>query len=286
MWNLNNSSSAGHGLEVINHNGSVTINRAKVDGNAGGGAIINNRLGTAGVTITNSSFNNNVSDTVEHVGGLTIATRGALNLTGITTYGNTGGEPGLFIQQSGTLIIKNSVSAGNGGPGIANTTAFDDPIANFTLQNVTASNNAVGIALTTKGNITLSGVHADGNGAYNAFFNTCQAAAGECTWLGSGKVTISNSSFNDGGEHPYSLYINARGAITLTNVSSSGATGAVFDPKGAELHTEYSQLVSPIKITNGWFDGNDDIGLDVYSKGVVTLSKVSTSGNSLVWRLD
>ncbi len=106
---LNNSSATGHGLEVINHNGSVTINRAKVDGNAGGGALIDNRLGTAGVTITNSSFNNNVSDMIGHVGGLSIATRGTVSLTGVTVYGNTGGEPGLFIHQSSTLSIKNSV---------------------------------------------------------------------------------------------------------------------------------------------------------------------------------
>ncbi len=271
----------GMGISITNHNGSVTINRAKVDGNADGGALIDNRLGTAGVTITNSSFNNNVSDVTVHAGGLAIATRGSVNLTGVTAYGNTGGEPGLFIQQSGALSIKNSVFSNNAGYGINNTYAWlgTIPTASITLSNVVMENNTNGNQFFTKGAVSFTGVTANNNGA-RTFIETCNQIAGVCDWAGSGTVTIKNSFFDGNAGNSYGLYVVARGAITLTNVSASNTTDAVSAPGGAYLDNGYSQLAVPVKVTTGWFDGNEYHGLTIYSKGVVTLSKISASYNT------
>ncbi len=104
-------------------------------------------------------------------------------------------------------------------------------------------------------------------------------SASVCEWAGSGTVTIKNSSFDGNGGAAYGLYVHARGAITLTSVSASGNTDGVNDPGGAFLDNHYSQIAAPVKITTGWFDGNEIDGLSVYSKGVVTLSKISASHN-------
>lgn len=278
---VNNSNASGNGIQILNHNGAVIINRARVDGNAGGGAIIDNRLGTAGVTITNSSFNNNVSDAVDYVGGLSIATRGSVSLTGVTAYGNTGGQPGLFIHQSGALSIKNSVFSNNAGYGITNNyaLALTIPTANITLTNVVMNDNTIGNQFYTKGAVSFTGVTANGNDA-RTFIETCNQVGGVCDWAGSGTVTIKNSNFDGNSGNSYGLSVVARGAITLTNVSASNNTDAVSNPGGAYLDNGYSQLAVPVKVTTGWFDSNEHNGLTIYSKGVVTLSKISASNNT------
>src|SRR5690606_28187911 len=99
---------SGAAIFIRNHNGSITLKNVDSSDNAGAGAYLNNSAGTSGVTITNSSFNNNNSwnSATWPTGGLSIFTRGSVSLTGVTAYGNAGGQPGLFIQQSGTIAIK------------------------------------------------------------------------------------------------------------------------------------------------------------------------------------
>ncbi len=177
---------------------SVTITRAKVDGNAGGGALIDNRLGTGGVTITNSSFNNNASDMTDRVGGLTVATRGSVSLTGVTVYGTTGGEFGLYVLQSGKLNIKNSVFSNNSTYGINNvySLATAIPTAAITLSNVVMENNVFGNSFYTMGAVSFTGVNANNNGN-RTFIQTSNLGGGVCTWAGSGTVIIKNSSFDE-----------------------------------------------------------------------------------------
>ncbi len=133
------NSGTGGGIVITNHNGSVILNRVEADGSASGGAYINNSTGPTGVTITNSSFNNNGSDAIYYVGGLTIATKGAISLDGVTGIGNTGGWPGLFIYRASTVSIKNSVFSNNASFGIYNgfsSYSGIEPTGNITLLNV------------------------------------------------------------------------------------------------------------------------------------------------------
>ncbi len=278
---LSNHGVGGSGLEISSQNGSVTIARAEVDGSMNGGGAIDNTLGTYGVTITNSSFSQNTSNTTSHVGGLKIATRGAVSLTGVTAYGNTGGEPGFFIQQSGALSIKNSVFAHNDGWGLSNdyTISTIAPVSTITLANVFANGNADGIWLQTKGAISLSDINASNNANTGAILDTCHVNGAVCEWAGSGAVTIKNSFFDENKSNIYSLSVLARGAITLTNVSVSRNADPVTDAGGANLDNSASQIVAAVKVTNGWFDGNDRAGLVVSSRGAVTLSNISSSDN-------
>ncbi|NTW08536.1 MAG: hypothetical protein HGA28_03090, partial [Anaerolineaceae bacterium] len=276
------NSGTGGGIVITNHNGSVILNRVEADGSASGGAYINNSTGATGVTITNSSFNNNGSDAVYYVGGLTIATKGAISLDGVTGIGNTGGWPGLFIYQGGTVSIKNSVFSNNASFGIYNgfsSYSGIQPTGNITLLNVIANNNdQSGIGLATKGNISLTGVTANQNGYRGADLETCYSSGVACLWLGTGAVTITNSEFNDNNSWN-SLLVTARGAITLTNVSVSNSTGGAH-PSGARLENRHSQLIAPVKVISGKFNDNDGANLLIYSRGVVTLSQVSASGSA------
>lgn len=273
----------GHGIEISGHNGLITINRAKVDGSAGGGALIDNTLGTYGVTITNSSFSNNTSNAADQVGGITIITRGPVSLTGVTAFNNTGGQPGVFIRQSGAITIKDSVFSGNAGFGLSNYYGLlSYPIGNISLTNVFADGNWRGMELFTKGAITLSGVSASGNVGSSgnaAYLETCLWTGSSCEPGGTGTVTIKNSYFDENNNPTNGLYVYARGAITLTSVSASRNTSGGGDPRGAYLVNSVAPTALPVKVTLGWFDGNDYTGLEIISKGAVSVSRVSASDN-------
>ncbi len=254
-----------------------------MNGNPDGGALINNTAGTAGVTVTNSSFDYNGSDTTDHVAGLTIATKGAVSIDGITASHNTGAEPGVFLRQSGAVTIKNSVFNINGGFGVTNEWSISGiaPTAAISLTNVYASSNQAGMDLYTKGNITLTGVHADNNfGGQGASLMTCyENTTGACTWLGTGAVTIKDSSFNGNAPFVAGLWMQTRGAVSITNTTVDGNTDPVANPFGAILDSHYSQLASAVTITNSSFSNNDNTGLQVQTKGVITLTKVKANGN-------
>lgn len=271
---------AGPGIKIVNHNGAVTLNRVKSDNNPNGGAYIDNRAGSGGVTITGSSFNYNDDHASLPVSGLTIYTKGTLTIDGITASNNDY-WPGLYIVQSGAVTIKNSVFNYNTGNfGIANNETWDPaPAGAITLTNVYAMHNTAGLWLNTKGNMTLTGVHADENNYQGATLNTCyEAGMGACTWLGTGKVTIKDSTFDNNSSTQYGLSIESRGAISLTNVSASG-NDLTVNTDGARLYAHYSQLASAVSVTNSVFNDNGATGLEIFTKGTITLNKVKSNGN-------
>jgi hypothetical protein len=266
---VTNSNGSGSGLSITGHNGAVILNRVKVNDNQGGGAVIDNTNGSAGVTITNSSFDANKFTSSGGMSGLYIATRGALLIDGVSASRNLNGRHGLYIYKSGAVTIKNSVFNDNTEHGILNDYG-NIPTGTLTLNNVYAQDNASnGIQLYNKGNIVLSGVHADGN-YVGGIFDNCLQSAGACSWLGSGTVTITDSTFDHNTANDHSLQVRARGAITLTGVSASWNTSGY----GARLDTSLSQLASAVTVNSSFFNLNGFDGLGIYAKGAVTLNKV------------
>lgn len=267
------NSNEGPGIKITNHNGVLTLNRVKADKNLGGGVWLENLAGTAGVTITNSSFDENDINAGMSLQGAFISTKGTVLIDGASISRTTGSQPALKIDNCGAITIKNSIFNDNGFFAVANNLPSSLTAA-ITLQNVYAVGNIAGLHLQAKGNISLTGVHADENTYQGAVINTCNESAGACSSLGSGSVTIIDSTFDGNGSSLYSLWVQSRGAIALTNVSASGATNIAANPDGAVLDNHYSQLVSPVTITNGMFNTNDGTGLAIYSKGAITLTKV------------
>ncbi len=202
-------------------------------------------------------------------------------MDGITASNNTG-HPGLLLCQSGAITIKNSAFVNNNNLGIANFPSSSGivPTANIVLSNVHASDNFRGMALYTKGKISLTDVHADDNEGYGANLDTCYEESGACTWFGSGVVTINDSTFDDNHASVSGLHVTARGAISITNVSANGTINSDgWDPNGATLYNMMSDLSSPVTITNSEFSFNDDRGLYVISSGAITLNKVKAINN-------
>ncbi len=84
--------------------------------------------------------------------------------------------------------------------------------------------------------------------------------SGACPGLGTGEVTIKDSTFYDNDSTAYRLCVESRGAITLTNVAANENNNTP-DTDGARLYAQFSQLASPVTVTNRTFSGNGDQGL-------------------------
>lgn len=268
---------ASSAINIHGHNGAVTLKNIDSSNNAGNGAWIDNSTGTAGVTVIGSSFDDN------DYAGLLITTNGAVVLNGVSSSHNSSSDPGLRIQQASSVTISNGVFNGNTA---AEGLTIMDLTGNITLTNVTADDNLGGMSITTKGNITFKDVSASNNQQYGADLNTCNGTP--CEWLGTGKVTITNGTFNDNTKvasaWPFGLRVQARGAIAVTNVTANGnghETGPEQQAWGAYLDTSQSQLVSPVTVINGEFSRNYtfDAGLKILAKGVITLNKMYVFNN-------
>ncbi len=85
------ANSSEYAIRVISHNGTVTLKNIDSSGNPGGGAFINNSVGTAGITVTGSSFDENVL-----YPGLEITSNGAVVLTGVSASRNLGASSGAL----------------------------------------------------------------------------------------------------------------------------------------------------------------------------------------------
>lgn len=273
-------SSGGSGIRVVNQNGTITLKNIRSNGNLGGGALLDNSLGTSPVTVTNSSFDGNTGSNLAT--GLRINSYGTVTLNGVSASNNTAGSyAGIEIVNSGTLSITNVIANGNinGGIRTGNLTAA------ITLKNVNADNNTSGsgLILLTKGNISLTNVSGSGNDNMGARLDTCNPSGGACTWLGTGTVTINGGTFD--GNHNfaldgYGLLIVTRGAISLTNVSASDNNEFLYEATGAYLDTSQSQLISPVTINVGNFNNDRHAGLVVLAKGAITLKSTFASDST------
>ena len=319
---LNNADPNGLGLLVSTANGNIAIANVKSDGNAGGGADVSTQK-SGSITITNSSFDNNggVSYLNGLSVGTNVdpssTTYSPIMINGISASGNGSANStnsALMVKKSGALTIKNSMFSGNYSSGISN---GDYSIHGaVVLDNITSSNNfqeistpdtgGTGINLQVKGNITASNISTDNNlgdginlKAYGNITGSTLLASGNlgggmqldtCNFDGLkclspvlGNVMISNGQFDRNQTNQAELWVEARGSITLTNVTGSQFAANLSEATadhGAYLKNDHTVgMVFPVKITNGIFSGNWGSGLAIYSLGTVSISKVTAEDN-------
>ncbi len=283
---VNDAWNAAEGIRIRNHSGLVTLKNVDSSSNAGGGAYINNSDGTAGVVITNSSFSDNLGSPAAYPAtGLHIITNGSVTITGINASRNAGTYANLWIEGASSVNIKSSEFIGNtASRGID----IQGVKGTVTLTNVYADSNFLtGIYVRTKGTINFNGVDASknlgGGSSLGADLDNCLWDAGLSACVGTGSVTVSNSSFQD--NYRTGLSVHTHGNITLTNVSSS-YNDSVGGSYGAALNNYYG--TGYIKVTNlpstdtnmqPGFNYNHDRGLDIHTGGYVTLTNVNMIGN-------
>ena len=320
---VSNSNPLGQGIAIgedpslkylDTHTRTVVMSNVDCSDNAGGGALI---TANGAVTIKNSSFEDNKGDS--YVNGLYIDTNGAITADGVSVSRNgesytdpNNTRAGLFIENSKTITIKNSVFNDNYATAAFN--HYNPALGAIILDNVTASNNrhfididhefgGAGIVLMANGNITANKITATGNKFNGMLLDTCNAVetpALSGNWVCSttvvGNVVISNSQFSHNITNGSGLLVDAKGSITLTNVDASynrGINRPIIDPPtpgdgsptstsaGARLNNYSFTTAFPVTVNSSTFLWNSDDGLEIYSKGLVTINKVQADRNGI-----
>jgi hypothetical protein len=189
-----------------------------------------------------------------------------------------GSNPDLTTMSNYTLTIKGGWNGCN--PTCVGTVTTTDPsefnarlqILNWhndvTISDILVTGTSGGTALTvtTTGKVTLTRVKVNDNSGAGASVNN----AG-----GSGDVAITSAEFqNNAGGRGLTVY--SSGTITLSTVLANGNNGV-----GALLNNNSAATAKNVSLSGGTFDFNDNSGngLEVWSKGTISLTNVMAAGN-------
>ena len=235
-----------------------------------GGNIISN----ASSTITATGTTNNVGAALTSVynGGKSI------NLAGTNVFSGNDGN-GFFIQTQGAVTLNNVTADGNTWGGIYINSCYDDSgctgqgdVTFSGTNDFSGNTGGKGLLLYSNGNVTLNNVTADNNLEQGVLIDNCDSTSGNCNPSGNvgGKVVLKgvNSMNNNGGSN---LEIYANGDITI-----SGTTADPSARDGFILKTS-----KDIYICNSLLKDNSGYGINADLPGILTLSNVLFSGNTL-----
>lgn len=193
------------------------------------------------LTITSSQFNWNKS-------GNSVVIKGPVSITNTEFSGNWGDEAG---DEATGLYLNNSTAGG----------------AAVVLIGVSANNNYLdGLHIITSGNATLTTIQAFHNGATGAEINAL---------AGLGNVTLTNSIFNDNGGDGLSIVAQKNITLKLVEASNNVEFGAKLNNS---LGTGNVTLQGTGTSGNN-FHKNGTFGLSIHSRGVVSITNISTDGN-------
>jgi hypothetical protein len=237
-----------YGLGVASR-GAVTLENVTANGNkTADGVNIDNAAGTGDVTLTGTqTFTNN---------------------------GNGDGDDGLYIRSQGNVSLAGVVATGNKDEGVEidNTPGSASATVQIGGTNVFSNNVGNGLLIYSEGNVGLNNVTANtntnGNGVYIENYNSTT----------NGTVTLTGTN-NFVDNRNTGLYVRSKGAITLSDVT---ANNSVVD-SGAILDNDETGAVGGVTITgaNNVFSGNNDHGLNIASRGSVSLENITANGNKL-----
>jgi len=210
--------------------------------------------------------------------GVFLDTSGALTAKTITVSGtnlfNQNASTGLFINSRGAITLSNITADYNGSADCNDAFEwafmcnglFVSGSSDFKLSGYGSfrHNTYDGLAVGTLGAITAANLYAEANGATGGNIST---------WtVGKGVTLTGNNYFlNNSGT---GLRIDSFGAIVLSNVNASYNLG-----RGADLTNDAVLGQRVTLIGNNNFLGNSGIGLNIDSKGAITLSNVNASNN-------
>jgi putative surface-exposed virulence protein len=290
-------------INIDNVSGAVTLTGIEADGSdAGNGIYIDTcngsgsacdpTLGVGPVTLTNvKASSNNQSNII-------IFSSGAVTATGVDADYSSNGY-GLVIYNYETVSPQNvTVSSANvNGNLMSNLYIWTK--GNVTLNHITASysgnadgininatygNGTVtllntlgpndvygaqeyGIMVNSKGTITINQITAD---------STRNTAISLNNTFGTGSIILKNASANySNADHTSdaSVYIMSNGAVTISTLNASYGYGI-----GAWISNSTGN--APITITDANIYYNDNDGLDVFSKGTITLTRIIAYQNN------
>lgn len=287
-------SSGADGIDVQDHIGAVNLTKVNVIDSDEDGAEIQ---ATGNVTVKESSFNQNAASgliilTPKNILLDNVAADNNLNGNGITITGTSGNGSftftnklgdnsafnnigkGLFIQTSGNIFVSGMQSTFNtfGGGEVLNNAGT----GTVTIQNSTFNQNTgFGLDVKSKNAISLSLVEANqnalGSGNYGAQLDNSTALSINKA------IVVVNSSFNQNGA--FGINILSKGSIILRSVTASSNSGT-SDGYGAYIFNDIAAKNPPIvKIESSSFNDNATYGLNVVTRGNITLNMVTADNN-------
>lgn len=249
-----NDNEGGSGV-LISARGAVAINGLSADGNGGNGLVINNQQTgiLAGVTLLDTLGGNELSQNGGT--GLDIKTNGAIILAGLSASDNTEGY-GIRLDNSLTgsaaITVTRVAASGNGLSGFVAVTR-----GAFSADSFSAGNNGLSTGSSEGGGILID----NHNAPYPAPVSLSY-------------VRASNNQDGDG------LWIRSKGAITiydLTNASGNGDSGVLLSNIYGVAPVSLYQRINPFSTT---VSNNGRRGIEIYSKGAITIDRVQIRGNA------
>jgi hypothetical protein len=292
------------GLYAIS-GGNIAVNNLTAVGNGGSalgiGVYLDN--GATGKTVTLNGvnlFDSNYAD------GLDIVSTGAVTLNNITATNNgvSGGfganisaaaltikgtnvfsgnySGGLYVNASGAITV-NSLTANNNSHGygaLLNNTANNMPNVTLTGSNVFNGNQLYGLQVNTYGMISVSNLTAIGNTTGDGvdLLNFANPAPTPKTVIVGGSNTFADNGVNG-------LVIASLGAITANNITAYVSPTGTSTGNSVSLSNAMTGAVGGVTLTgaNVFNDyqssPTNQNGLLINSRGAVSLSNVTASGN-------
>lgn len=224
------------------------------DGLGGTGIWIDNKWGTAGVTITNP-----------------VTSKGQLH--------NNSGDA-LFIHSNGAVTVNNLNTNDNGNMGVNITTNYYDTAipATVNLSGLETNwNGAHGVGVQTLGSIMYSTSTSGGNGYYAAYLDNCRPDGSDgCEATVMKPVTLTKLNFDNNAYGP--AVVRSFGNITAGGIKSQWNNGS-----GLALRNNFTGSTGTITLLGtlgqNVFEGNALAGMRIYSYGNVTLSNFLVKNN-------
>ncbi len=254
---------------VVNSKGTITLDDLYAANNAYDGVVLDNRLSTTkpGVSVSKMASSNNgwgheetpgdpdswVIDTF--ASGFVINTLGSVSMNTVHAENNT--QDGIQIDNS----------AGTGSVTITSK-ALD--------SNSAANNRGNGYTIVSRGAVTVTNLDAVYNGGYGGMINNYTASKPVIVTINTNFPVGEWSSAYEG-NGSYGLLVASTGNVVISRISvlNNGASGATID----NLATPAGSTPSTVSISDSYFAQNSSYGLNVVSKGAISLSYVSAYEN-------
>jgi hypothetical protein len=285
-------------LDVVNINagGDVILQRVSAYGSFSGNGIQVVTSGKVTLTNTYAESNNDL--------GIYIDTAGAISLTGVTAqynggtgamlnnshpgstagvtvatslfYNNYGVSPnaGLMIQSNGAVLLNQVEATSNNAYGAYITIPNPSTAAVTVNKSVFNYNDADGLYVQNRGNITVNGITASDNWNTNTNGVTLDNSSG------TGTVSVlatmgANTFFNN---YQHGLAIRSSNAVVINNVTASESYIGVGI--GVDTTTAAAGF-GKVTITGATTNQNGGNGISINSNGLVTITSVYTLMNGL-----
>jgi hypothetical protein len=301
------NSAVENALYILDHYGSGTLNRVRVDNNPVNGALIDTDVTSGTIKITNSTFDGNgvtlpgfglwldtdLSVAIKDISASRNSSYGlkierehptefphniAISNSVFSVNQGTGAGFGVGLFTYGTLTLENLVVDDNGSDGM-----FIENRGNVTIKNsLVIDNQGSGLVILTNGNIALSNITANQNGGDDV------VGAGALLDNSAGgtlrKVSITRAVFS--GNHGDGLYLLSRGKVILKDLTAedniAGGADAWEGGDGIDIGRMPEGAPASVTLTNILASGNAVNGLFVASVGKVSLSAAAGCTNAFM----